>query len=87
MMPAVSGETTPSIADASSGSSNRYGPERPRDVDVIGVARAARGDDRDVIEAIGAARLLASADLNFHDGILGWGADGTSAYVSPSVVM
>ena len=25
-MPAVSGDTTPSIADASSGSSNRYGP-------------------------------------------------------------
>ena len=26
MIPAVSGDTTPSIADASSGSSNRYGP-------------------------------------------------------------
>ena len=26
MMPAVAGETTPSIAEASSGSSNRYGP-------------------------------------------------------------
>jgi hypothetical protein len=26
MMPAVSGDTTPSIAEARSGSSNRYGP-------------------------------------------------------------
>ena len=26
MMPAVAGETTPSIAEASSGSSKRYGP-------------------------------------------------------------
>jgi hypothetical protein len=53
------------------------GPERPRDVDIVGIARPPRGHDRDVVESVGAARLLASADLYFHDGILGLGADGT----------
>ena len=50
--------------------------ERPGDVDVIGIARPPRRDDRDVVESVGAARLLASADLYFHDGILGVVADG-----------
>ena len=40
--------------------------ERPGDVDVVGIARAARGDDGDVVESVSAARLLAAADLNFH---------------------
>ena len=52
------------------------GPERPRDVDVVGIPRAPRRDDRDVVESVGAARLLASADLYLHEGILGVLADG-----------
>ena len=54
--------------------------ERPGDVDVVGVARPARRDDRYVIESIGAARLLASADLDLHGGILGVGADGVGRH-------
>ena len=49
------------------------GPERPGDVDVVGIARAPRGDDRDVVEAVGPAGLLAASDLYFHSGILGRG--------------
>ena len=51
------------------------GTEGPGDVDVVRVAGAARRNDRDVIEAVGAAALLASTDLNFHGGILGSAAD------------
>src|SRR4029450_6602553 len=47
------------------------GPERPRDVHVVGVACAPGGHDRDVIEAVRATALLAPADLNFHWAILG----------------
>ena len=61
--------------------------QRPRDVDVIGVTRATRGDDGDIIEAVGAARLLASADLNFHDGILGWGADDEPVREPPTLAV
>ena len=50
--------------------------ELPGDVDVVGVARAPRGHDRDVVEAIGAAGLLPAADLDLHQCILGSGADG-----------
>ena len=42
------------------------GAELPGDVDVVGVARAPRGHDRDVVEAVGAAALLAASDLYFH---------------------
>ncbi len=62
-------------------------PERPRHVDVVGVARAPRRHDRDVVESIGASRLLASADLNFHDGILGFAADGSEPDHATSEVM
>jgi len=41
-------------------------PQLPGDVDVFGVARAAAGHDGDVVEAVGAAALLAAADLYFH---------------------
>ena len=40
--------------------------EGPGDVDVVRVARPPRGDDRDVIEAVCPAALLAAADLYFH---------------------
>ena len=49
--------------------------ELPGDVDVVGVARAPRGHDRDVVEAVGAAGLLPAADLDLHQGILGSRAD------------
>ncbi len=42
----------------------------PGDVDVVGIARPPRGDDRDVIEAVCPAALLAAADLYFHSPIL-----------------
>ncbi len=51
------------------------GPELPRDVDVVGVARAPRGHDRDVVEAICAAALLAASDLYLHRSILAVVAD------------
>ncbi len=38
----------------------------PGDVDVLGVARAAAGDDGDVVEPVGSAAGLADADLDFH---------------------
>ena len=74
--PAIRGDTTPSMAAASIGSSNRYGPERPGDVDVVRVARAPRGHDRDVVEAVASATLLALADLDLHQWILETGGDG-----------
>ena len=43
--------------------------------DVVRVARPTTRNDRDVVEAIGATRLFSSADLYFHDGILGLAAD------------
>ena len=42
------------------------GAEVPRDVDVVGVARPARGHDRDVVEPVGPPALLAPTDLDFH---------------------
>jgi hypothetical protein len=51
------------------------GAEVPGDVDVVGVASAPRGDDRDVIEAVCPAALLAAADLYFHWLILSSFAD------------
>ncbi len=53
-------------------------PELPGDVHLIGVARAARGHDGDVVEAVGATALLAPTDLYFHGGILGSRADERS---------
>ena len=44
--------------------------ELPGDVDVVGVARATRRDDGDVVESVGSAGLLPAADLNFHGGDL-----------------
>ena len=51
------------------------GPERPGDVDVVGIARAPGGHDGDVVEAVCTPRLLATADLYFHRAILGLEAD------------
>ena len=42
------------------------GAELPGEVDVVGVARAPRGDDRDVVESVCLARLLAASDLYLH---------------------
>ena len=39
------------------------GPELPGDIDVVGVAGAPRGHDRDVVEAVGLPTLLAAPDL------------------------
>src|SRR5205085_7817213 len=50
-------------------------PELPGDVDVVGVARAPRGHDRDVVEAVGPTRLLTAANLYFHLCILAVAAD------------
>ena len=41
------------------------GTEGPADVDVVGVARPAGRNDRDVVESVGAATLLAAADFDF----------------------
>jgi hypothetical protein len=49
--------------------------ERPGDVDVVRIARAPGGHDRDVIEAVCAATFLAPPDLYFHLAILGSTAD------------
>src|ERR1035437_4300266 len=51
------------------------GPQLPRDVDVVGVARAPRGHDRDVVEAVGPTRLLTASNLYFHVHILAVAAD------------
>ena len=51
------------------------GAELPGDVDVVGVARAPRGDDRDVVEAVGPTSLLAASDLDLHQRILAVAAD------------
>ena len=50
-------------------------PELPGDIDVVGVARAPRGDDRDVVKAVRATPLLAASDLYLHLGILALAAD------------
>ena len=44
--------------------------ERPRHVDIVGIAGPARGDDRDVIKPVGPAGLLSTPDLYFHCGII-----------------
>src|SRR6185437_16803277 len=49
--------------------------ELPGDVDVVGVARAPGGHDRDVVEAVCTAALLAAANLYFHLRILAVSAD------------
>ncbi len=54
------------------------GTELPGDVDVVGVARAPGGHDRDVIEAVCAAALLAASNLYFHRRILAVVADNRS---------
>jgi hypothetical protein len=46
------------------------GTQRPGDVDVVGVARAPRRHNRDVVEPVGAPTLLPLADLELHQGIL-----------------
>ena len=61
---AVAGETTPSMAEARSGSSKRKRVDLPGDVDVLGVARAAARHDGDVVEAVGPASGLAQPDLD-----------------------
>src|SRR5262249_21001773 len=38
----------------------------PRDVDVLGITRAAARHDRDVVEAVGPSSGLADPDLDFH---------------------
>ena len=77
-MPAVSGETTPSSADAEQRQLEAVRAERPGDVDVVGVPRAPRGHDGDVVEAVGATGLLTAADLYFHGGTVWVEADGTA---------
>src|SRR5205807_4096199 len=52
------------------------GPEHPRDVDVVRIARAPGRHDRDVVEPVGPSTLLALANLEFHHAILWIGADG-----------
>ena len=49
--------------------------ELPGDVDVVGVARAPRRNDRDVVESICAAAFLAAPDLYLHRCILAFVAD------------
>src|SRR5213078_3488037 len=50
-------------------------PQLPGDVDVVGVACAPGGHDRDVVEAVSAAGFLPAADLDLHFRILGLVAD------------
>ena len=42
------------------------GAQLPGDVDVVGVAGAPRGNDRDVVESIGPTTLLSTSDLYLH---------------------
>ena len=42
--------------------------ERPGDVDVVGVARAARRNDGDLVESVRPTGLLSASDLYFHCG-------------------
>ena len=44
--------------------------EGPGDVDVVGIARAPRRHDRDVVEPVGPPALLAASDLYFHSQLL-----------------
>ena len=41
-------------------------PERPGDVDVVGIASSSRRHDRDVIEAVALPDLPPASDLDFH---------------------
>ena len=70
MIPAVSGLTTPSIAEASSGSSKRYGPR----VQVMSMSSGSRVRREGTIamssKPVGPAALLASPDLDFHSASL-----------------
>ena len=52
------------------------GPELPGDVDVVGVTRAPRGHDRDVVEAVRPAALLAPSDVDLHCCMMAAHADG-----------
>ena len=45
------------------------GVDLPGDADLLGVARAPRGHDRDVVEAVGAAGALGATDLEFRHGV------------------
>ena len=53
--------------------------ERPRDVDVVGIARAPRRNDRDVVEPVRPPGLLAASDLYFHFGIVAGELDDSGA--------
>ncbi len=75
MMPAVSGETDPVHRGGHHRQLELVGPQLPGDVDVVGVARAPRGHDRDVVESVCAAAFLAASDLYLHRRILTVGAD------------
>jgi hypothetical protein len=46
--------------------------EGPADVNVVGIACAARRDDRDVVESVGAPPLLAPTDVDLQLGPPGW---------------
>jgi len=48
------------------GEFEQVGPELPADIDILGVARAPARHDRDVIEPVGASRLLAPPYLDLH---------------------
>ncbi len=48
------------------------GTEGPGDVNVVRVPRAARRDDRDVVESVGAPPLLASTDIDLQLDPPGW---------------
>ena len=49
------------------------GTEGPGDVDVVRVPRAARRNDRDVVESVSAPPFLSTADFDFQGGFLqGW---------------
>src|ERR1019366_7647036 len=52
------------------------GPERPGDVNVVGIPRAAGRNDCDLVEAVCPTSLLAATDLYFHFGIVNRAADG-----------
>src|SRR5205085_4892104 len=63
------------------------GTQGPGDVDVIRIARAPRGHDRDLVEPVRPPGLLAASDLYFHCGIVSVGADVSGASViGPSIV-
>src|SRR5205085_5545395 len=51
-------------------------PKRPGDVNVVRIPRPARGDDRDLVEAVCPAGLLSAADFYFHCESVADGPDG-----------